>query len=70
MRCTIRYHFHNLKNVKNAQRGVLFLVKLQVKKAWNFTKSNTPPLMFFAFFKLYKLYQIARRITMMLSNRK
>ena len=69
MRCTIWYHLHNLKNVKNAQGVVLFLVNLQVK-AWNFTKGNTPPLMFFTFFKLYKWYQIARRITMMLPNRK
>ena len=48
MRCTIWYHLHNLKNVKNAQGVVLFLVNLQVK-AWNFTKSNTPPLMFSRF---------------------
>ena len=33
MHCTIWYHLHNLKNVKN-------------------TKSNTPPLVFFTYFKL------------------
>ena len=32
-------------------------------EACNFTKSNTPPWMFFTFFKLYKWYQIAQRIT-------
>ena len=29
MRCTIWYHFYNLKNVKNTHGGVLLLVKLQ-----------------------------------------
>ena len=28
--------------------------------ACNFTKSNTPPWLFFTFFKLYKWYQIAQ----------
>ena len=32
-------------------------------EACNFTKSNTPPWMFFTFFKLYECYQIAQRIT-------
>ena len=40
------YNLYNLKNVKNSHRGVLLLV--------NFTKSNTPPWVFFTFFKLYK----------------
>ena len=52
MRCAIRYHLHNLKNVKNTHEGVLVLVKLQ--KACNFTESNTAPWMLFTFFKLYK----------------
>ena len=60
MFCAIWYHFYNLKNVENSHGGVLLLVKLQ--KAYNFTKSNTPPWMFFMFFKLYKWYQIAQRI--------
>ena len=30
---------------------------------FNFTKINTPPGMFFTFFKLYKWYQIAQRIS-------
>ena len=34
--------------------AVLLLVTLQTE-ACNFTKSNTPPWVFFAFFKLYKL---------------
>ena len=41
---------------------VLLLVKLQAE-ACNFTKINTPPWVFFTFFKLYKCYQIAQRIT-------
>ena len=31
--------------------------------AGNFTKSNTPPWVFFTFFTLYKCYQIAPSIT-------
>ena len=42
MLCTICYHLHNFKNVRNTHRGVLLLVKLQAS----------------ATFKLYKLYQI------------
>ena len=44
------------KNVKNIQGGVLLL-------ACKFTKRNTPPWMFFTFFKLYKWYQIKQNIT-------
>ena len=32
-------------------------------EACNFTKNNTPPVVFFTFFKLYKWYQIAQSIT-------
>ena len=60
MRCTIWYHLYNLKNMKNIHGGVLLLVQAE---ACNFTNSNTPPWMFFTFFKLYKWYQIAQRIT-------
>ena len=62
MRCAIWYLLYNSKNVKNTHGGVLILVKLQVS-ACNFTKINTPPWVFFAFFKLYKWYQIAQRPT-------
>ena len=31
--------------------------------AYNFTKSNTPPSVFFTFFKLHKCYQMAQRST-------
>ena len=31
MRCSIWYHLYNLKNVKNAHRGVLLLAKLQLQ---------------------------------------
>ena len=48
---------YNLKNVKNTREGVLLLL------ACNFTKSNTPPWMFFTFLKFYKWYQIAQNIT-------
>ena len=62
VRCAIWYHLYNLKNVKNTHGGVLILVKLEAP-ACNFTKINTPPWGFFTFFKLYKSYQIAQRIT-------
>ena len=53
MRCAIWYHLYKLKNVKSIHGEI----------ACNFTKSNTPPWMFFTFFKLYEWYQIAQRIT-------
>ena len=31
MFCAIWYHLYNLKKVKNTHRGVLLLVKLQIK---------------------------------------
>ena len=46
MRCAIWYHLQNLKNVKNTHGRVLILLKLQAK-AYNFTKSDTPPWAFF-----------------------
>ena len=45
--------------------AALFVLKIQVPNllcdasACNFTKSNTPPRVFFTFFRLYKWYQIA-----------
>ena len=57
--CAIQYHVHNLKNMKNTNGGLLLLVKLQAN-ACNFTKSNTPPWVFFTFFKLYEWYEIAQ----------
>ena len=76
---TVWYYYHNLKNVKyshggvlilvnllrdvkNAQGRVLLLVKLQVS-AWNFTKINNPPWVFFIFFNLYLWYQIAQNVS-------
>ena len=49
-------------------RAVSYLLNLKfdmwcVARACNFTKINTPPWMLFKFFKLYKWYQIAHRIT-------
>ena len=55
--CAIWYHL----NVKNTHEGVLIL-------ACNFTKINTPPCVFFMFFKLYKWYQIAQCITFIASG--
>ena len=52
------YHLLNFKYMKNTLRGVLLFVKV-----CNFTKSNTPPWVFFTFFRLYKWYQIAQNIT-------
>ena len=40
----------------------------QPAEACNFTKSNTPLWVFHTFFKLYKWYQIAQRITYVLWN--
>ena len=62
MRCAIWYYLYNFKNVKNTHGGVLILVKLQAE-ACNFTKINTPPWVSFTFFKSYKWFQIAQRIT-------
>ena len=59
--CAIWYHLYNLERVKNTHGGVLLLVKLQAS-ACNFTKSNTPPWVFFTFLKLYKWCQIAQSI--------
>ena len=65
IRCATWYHLYNLKSVKNTHGGVLPLVKLQAS-ANNFAKSNTPPLVFFKFFKLCKWYQIVQWITIVL----
>ena len=62
MLCPIWYHLYNLKNVNNTHGEVLILVKLQAKSC-NFSKINTPPWVFFTFFKLNKWYQIAQRTT-------
>ena len=48
--------------MKNTYGGLLLLVKLQAE-ACNFTRSNTPPWVFFTLFKLYEWYQIEQRIT-------
>ena len=45
--------------------------KKHEKHPWrsvNFCKINTPPWVFFTFFKLYKWYQIAQRITNVTHN--
>ena len=52
---------YNLKNLKNTQGRVLQLVRLQAS-TFIFTKSNTPPWLFFMFFELYKWFQIVQSI--------
>ena len=47
-------------------------IKKRDKHSWRsvtFTKSDTPPWVFSAFFKLYKWYQIAQRITINISKK-
>ena len=58
----IWYYSYELKNVKSTHAGVILFVKLKAK-ACNFTKCNTPPWVFFMFFKLRKCYQIVQSIT-------
>ena len=53
MLCANWYHLYNLKNVKRYPWR-------SVPEASNFTKSNAPPWVFFTFFKLFELYQIAQ----------
>ena len=67
VRCAIWHHLQNLKIVKNTNRGLLILVKLQAETC-NFTKINNPPWVFFSFLKLYKWYQIAQRATFSCKN--
>ena len=45
---TTWYHLYNIKNLKNAHGRLLLLVKLQAL-AYNVTKSNTPPWVFFTY---------------------
>ena len=63
MFCAIWYYLYNLKNMKNTHRRVSLLVQLHAFIVCNFTKSSTPPWVFFTFFKLYKWYQITQRST-------
>ena len=49
----IWYHLKNFKNVKNTHGEVSLLLKMQALVC-NFTKSNTPPWVFFTFLKLHK----------------
>ena len=49
MLCVICYHLHDIKNMKITHGEVLLLVILQALSC-NFTKSNTPPWVFFTFF--------------------
>ena len=66
--CRISYHLYNLKNVNNIHEGLLLLVKLQAEDC-DFTKSNTPPWLFFTFYELHKWYQTAQSITYTVSKK-
>ena len=61
MRCVLNiaiwYQLHNFKNAKNTHEGALLL---------SIIKSSTLPWVFFTFFKLYKWYEFAQRITCIL----
>ena len=50
------------KREKHPWRSATFSKVFRLK-AFTFTKNNTPPWVFFTFFKLYKWYQIAQNIT-------
>ena len=67
MLCLIWHHMYNLKDVKNTHGRVFSLVKLKAS-ACNFTKSNTPPWVFFTIFKLYKWYQIVPSVSLNLKT--
>ena len=49
------------KREEHPYRSVTFTSKV-VGLVCNFSKSNTPPWVFFTFFKLYKWYQTAQHI--------
>ena len=61
MLCPIWFYLYNFKNLKIIHRGVTLLVKLQTEGVAGW-RNNTPPLMFFTFFKLQKWYQITQTI--------
>ena len=52
--CAIWYHLYNFKKVKNTHGGML---------PCNFTKSNTPPWVFFTFFELCKWWHQSCKIS-------
>ena len=60
-----KLRLYNLRDVKSTRGGVLLIVKLQAS-ACMFTKSSTPPLVFWSFFncsngiKLLKASQVSR----------
>ena len=58
----IYYQLYKYKNFKNTHGGVLLSVKL-LSSSCNFTKSDTPPEVFFMFLKLCKWYQIAQSVS-------
>ena len=54
---------NNIFIIINQCRFFYFYDRPRYSKSLNFTKCNTPPWVFFMFFKLYKWYQIAQNIT-------
>ena len=62
MFCAIWYHFVQFKKREKHPRNSVTYSKFQAK-ACNFTKSGTPPWMFFTFLILYKWYQAAQNVS-------
>ena len=60
--CATWHYLYNLKNVKNTNKRVLLLVIIQAS-AFNFTKINTPPWVFFTFLKIFKRYRIMQSVS-------
>ena len=63
LHCAIWYHLSNLRNVKKLMEECYFQQSCRFLACNNFTKSKTPPWVFFTFFKSYKSYQIAQSMT-------
>ena len=61
----VKLHFKNTNEIRFAQFGAI----CTILKTWKrpieacYTQRNTPPWVFYTFFKLHKWYQIAQNIT-------
>ena len=61
--CDVLRDFASLVQFKKRERHPWSSVTNTPPGVCYFTKSNTPPCVFFTFFKLYKWYEIAQRTT-------
>ena len=59
----IWYHLYNVKNMKSTHGEVLLLIKLQAS-AYSFTKVSFLLWVLFRFFKLYRWYQFAQKVSL------